>query len=158
MFGNELRHHCLLNGHGPNATSFIHDNLGPFPERLEFPFSNDEILCGYEEIVSSETDQFAAWVKMSENEILAQHMVDIQKATADFREASERKPTTSSHATSVQKTHFGTRLIAQKRLSIYNWNPGLRRGQEDAFEKQFAGRWHVITLQEASDMSSECRS
>ena len=38
-----------------------------------------------------------------------------------------------------------------KRLSIYNWNPGPRRGKEDAFEKQIAGRWHVITLQEASE-------
>ena len=39
----------------------------------------------------------------------------------------------------------------QKRLSIYNWNPGPRRGKEDAFEKQIAGKWHVITLQEASE-------
>ena len=30
IFGNELRHHCLLYGHGPNATSFIHDNSVPF--------------------------------------------------------------------------------------------------------------------------------
>ena len=37
----------------------------------------------------------------------------------------------------------------QKRLSIYNWNPGPRRGKEDAFEKQIASKWHVITLQEA---------
>ena len=37
----------------------------------------------------------------------------------------------------------------QKRLSIYNWNPGPRRGKEGAFEKQIAGKWHVITLQEA---------
>ena len=38
----------------------------------------------------------------------------------------------------------------QKRLSIYNWNPGPRRGKEDAIEKQIAGKWHIITLQEAS--------
>ena len=25
-FGNELRHHCLLDGHDPDATSFIHDS------------------------------------------------------------------------------------------------------------------------------------
>ena len=50
----------------------------------ELPFSNDEILCGYEDIVSSGTDQFAAWVKVSDHEILVQHMVDIQEATADF--------------------------------------------------------------------------
>ena len=39
----------------------------------------------------------------------------------------------------------------QKRLSIYNWNPGHQRGKEDAIEKQIARKWHLITLQEASD-------
>ena len=42
-------------------------------------------------------------------------------------------------------------LIVRLCKSIYNWNPGSRRGEEDAFEKQIAGRWHVITLQEASE-------
>ena len=46
---------------------------------------------------------------------------------------------------------ISNRSPVQKRLSIYNWNPGPRRGKEDAFEKQIAGRWHVITLQEASE-------
>ena len=36
------------------------------------------------------------------------------------------------------------RSPVQKRRSIYNWNPGPRRGKEDAFEKQIAGKWHVI--------------
>ena len=39
----------------------------------------------------------------------------------------------------------------QKRLSIYNWNPGPRRGKDNAIEKQIAGKWHLITLQEACD-------
>ena len=131
--------------------NFIHPRqLSPFPERLELPFSNDEILCGYEDTVSSGTDHFTAWVKVSPHEVLVQHVVDIHKATADFREASERKPATSSHTNSVNK-HFATRSIVQKRLSIYNWNPGPRRGKEDAFEKQIAGRWHIKTLQEASE-------
>ena len=60
---------------------------------------------------------------MSEHEILVQHMVDIQKATADFREASERQLATSSHTKSVNK-HFATRSIVRRRLSIYNWKPG----------------------------------
>ena len=46
---------------------------------------------------------------------------------------------------------FATRSIVQRRLSIYNWNDGPRRGKEDAFDQQFAGRWHIITLQEASE-------
>ena len=77
-------------------------------------------------------------------------MVDVQKATADFREASERRHDTSSHAYRFDK-NLPNRSPVQKRLSIYNWNPGPRRGKEDAFEKQIAGRWHVIMLQEASD-------
>ena len=69
--------------------------LCPFPERLELPFSNDEILSGYEEIVSSGTDLLTTWIKMSHHEVLEQHMVDFHKATADFRMALERKPCTS---------------------------------------------------------------
>ena len=80
--------------------NFIHPRqLSPFPERLELPFSNDEILSGYEDIVSSGTDQFTAWVKMNPDEVLVHHMVDVQRATADFREASERRPVTSSQQT-----------------------------------------------------------
>ena len=67
--------------------NFIHPRqLSPFPERLELPLSTDEILSGYEDIVFSGTDLFTAWVKMSEHEILVQHLVDTQKATAEFRE------------------------------------------------------------------------
>ena len=123
---------------------FIHPRqLSPLAERLELPFSNDEILCGYE-------DQFTAWVKMSAHEILVQHVVDVQRATADFREASERRPATSSQTIRVNK-HFAARSLVQKRLSINNWNLGPRRGKEHAFEKQSAGRWHIISLQEASE-------
>ena len=64
--------------------NFIHPRqLSPFPERLELPFSSDEILSGFEDIVSSGTDQFIAWVKMDPHEVLVHHMVDVQKATAD---------------------------------------------------------------------------
>ena len=48
---------------------------------------------------------------------------------------------------------FSTRSLVQKRLSIYNWNPRPPRRKEDAFEKQIAVKWHIITLQETSDMS-----
>ena len=42
---------------------------------------------------------------MSEHEILIQRMVDIQKATGEIREASERIHATSSHKNSSSK-HF----------------------------------------------------
>ena len=103
---------------------FIHPRqLSPFLELLELPFPNNEILFGYEEIDSSGTDHFAAWVKMSEHEILVQHIVDIHKTTAEFREASERKLATSSHMNSSNE-HFATRSVVQRRHSIYNWSPG----------------------------------
>ena len=102
-------------------------------------------MSGYEELDYSGNDLFTSWAKLSDHEILVQHMVDVEKATAEFREASERK-----HATSARK-RFATRSIVQRRLSIHNWNPGPRRGKEDAFEQQISGRWHIITLQEASD-------
>ena len=126
--------------------------LNPFPEHLELPFSNDEILFGYEEFDSSGNDLFTSWAKLSEREILGQHMVDIdEKATAAFREASERKPATSSHKNSSSK-HFATRPIVQRRLSIYNWNPGPRRGKEHACEKKKTNcRKVAYHLQEASD-------
>ena len=49
----------------------------------------------------------------------------------------------------ISTTHVPNRSPVQKRLSIYNWNPGPRRGREGAIEKQIAGKWHIITLQEA---------
>ena len=130
---------------------FLHPRqLSPFPERLVLPFSNEVILSGYEELDSSGNDLFTSWLKLSDHEILVQHMVDIEKATEGFREAYERKHATSSHMNSSRK-RFATRSIVQKRLSIYNWNPGPRQRKEDAFEQQIAGRRHIITLQEASE-------
>ena len=64
-----LLHTCPKNIH-PRQLSL-------FPEHLELPFSNDEILSGYEEIVSSGTDHFTAWVKMNPHEVLVQLLVDI---------------------------------------------------------------------------------
>ena len=129
--------------------NFIHPKqLSPFPVRLELPFPGGEILSGYEHAVSSGTDQFTTWVKTDPDVTSVRHMVDVQKAVAEFREASARRLDTSS-----QVYHFDNIVLnrspVQKRLSIYNWNPGPRRGKEGAFEKQIAGKWHVITLQEA---------
>ena len=129
FFGNprglKMRHHCLLDGHGPDATSSIHDNSVPFLNVGNCLFSNDEILCGYEHIVSSGTDHFTAWVKVSPHEVLVQHMVDVQKATADFREASERRPATSSQTNRVNK-HFTCAEEAQH-LQPEPWAPTWKR-------------------------------
>ena len=122
----------------------------PTCERLELPFSCDAILSGYEDLVSSGSDQFTMWGKMSPQEILAEHVVDIHKVVAEFRDASERIQSSPSQSYGVNK-YFSSQSPVQKRLSIYNWNPGPRRGKEDALEKQIAGKWHIIALQESSD-------
>ena len=109
-------------------------------ERLELPFSIDAILSGYEDLVSSGSDHFTMWGKMSPHEIFAEHVVDIHKVVADFRDAFERNQSSSSQSYGVNK-YFSSQSPVQKRLSIDNWNPGPRRGRED----------HIVTLQEASD-------
>ena len=121
----------------------------PTCERFELPFFCDAIVSGYEDLVSSGSDQFTMWGKMSHQEILAEHVVAIPKVVADFRDAFERIQSSSSQSYGVNK-YFSSSPM-QTRLSIYNWNPGPRRGKEDAIEKQIAGKWHIITLQEASE-------
>ena len=121
-----------------------------FPERLKLPFSCEDILSGYEQLASSGSDHFTMWWKMSPHEILAEHVVGIQKVEADFRDALERNQSSSSQTCGVNK-YFSSQSPVQTRLSIHNWNPGPRRGKEDAFEKQIAVKWHVVTLQEPSD-------
>ena len=127
--GREQRFHCLSQDIGAN---FIHPKqLSPFPERLKLPFSSEEILSGYEDIVSPGTDQFTTLVKADPDLTIVRHMVDVQKAVAAFREASERRHDTSSQVYRIDN-NVPNRSSVQKRLSIYNWNPGPRRGKEGA--------------------------
>ena len=109
-FGKELRHHCLL--YGPDATSSTQRQLSPFPERLNLPFSCDETLSGYEDICLL-TDQFTDCVKTDPHDTLVHHMVDVQKATADFREASEKR-----HSTSSQTNRFSKKKYPIVRLTL----------------------------------------
>ena len=70
-------------------------------------------------------------------------MVDIQEAVADYREAVARRQ--ESTTSNMPKRSY----YVQKRLSIYNRNPGPRRDKEGGIERQITGTWHVINLQEA---------
>ena len=119
----------------------------PTCERLELPFSCDAILSGYEDLVSSGSDQFTM---LNTKKSLLNTWLTFTKFVADFRDAFERIQSSSSQSYGVNK-FFSSLSPMQKRLSIYNWNPGLRRGKEDAIEKQIAGKCHIITLQEASE-------
>ena len=122
----------------------------PTCDRLELLFSCDAILSGYEDLHLPGSGQFTVWGKMTLDEIFTEHVVDIHRIEADFRDAFKRNQASSSQTYGVNK-YFSSQSLVQKRLSIYNWNPGPRRGKEDAFEKQIAGKWHLITLQKASD-------
>ena len=49
-------------------------------EHLKLPFPIDEILSGYDDIVSWGTVQFTTWVKTDPDATLVRHMVDVQKS------------------------------------------------------------------------------
>ena len=135
--------------------NFIHTRqLSPLPERLKLPFSSDEIFSGFEEIVSSSTDQFTAWVRTDSHATLVRHMVDVQQKLLQIFAKHQKGDMIHSSQTSRFSKGISNRSPAQKRLSIYNWNPGPRRGKEDAFEKQIAGRWDVITCRRHLSMST----
>ena len=74
---------------------------------------------------------------------LRRHIVDVTRACAAFREAPARK-----RSPSCQGYHFNkdipNRLAEQTRRSVYNWNPGPRRGKDGAIERHIAGKWHII--------------
>ena len=85
--GKNRRHHCP----SQNVYAiFIHPKqLSPFPERLELPFPDEEILSSCDEDVSFIRDRFTAWVKADPNDTLERHVVDVRKAFAEFREFRE---------------------------------------------------------------------
>ena len=115
---------------------------------VKLPCADGEILSGYEEDVSFIRDRFSTWVKADPNDTLERHVVDVRKAFAEYREASVRRQDAPAQEY-IFDSSVPNRSSVQKRLSIYNWNPGPRRGREGAIEKQIARKWHIITLQEA---------
>ena len=144
LSGKNRRHHCLSQSVG----AILFTSSVPFQNVWNCRFTEEEILSGYEEHVSFIRDRFTSWVKADPITTLERHVVDVRKALAEYREASARR-----HDTPAQEYYFDSsvpnRSSVQKRLSIYNWNPGPRREKEGAIEKQLARKWHIITLQEA---------
>ena len=86
------------------------------PSALPPPHLCSRTLLQAARIVSSWTDQFTDCVKTDPHDTLVHHMVDVQKATADCREASEKKHTTSSQTNRFSK-QISNRSPVQKRLS-----------------------------------------
>ena len=77
----------------------------PTCERLEFPFSCDAILSGHEDLDLRDSDQFTIQGRMSAEEILTEHVVDIHRIEADVRDACERNQSSSSLSGGVN-TYF----------------------------------------------------
>ena len=127
VFGNVLRHHCLRCGHDLNVISFIRNSSVPFPNAWSCPF-RVLLSCQATRNLSPQVRITLHYVGKDEpSRDLAEHVVDIHKVVADFRTHGVNK-------------YFSSQSPAQKMLSIYNWNPGPRRGEEDASEKQIAGK------------------
>ena len=114
-------------------------------QKIVLPYLYEEILSGFEEDVSSIRDGFSVWVKPDPVTLVRRHIVDARGRHPAFREAPARR-----HDPSLQEYPLNdkvpTRLTEERRLSVYKWNPGLRRGKEGAIEKHIAGKWHFITL------------
>ena len=120
----------------------VRDSVHPFqfdifPSRLLLPHPDDKIPSGYEEDVLSIRDGCTAWVKADPASILEHPLVNENSANPAFREAPDRK-----HSPTNEGYRFDTdvpnRMTEQKRLSICKWNPGPRRGKEEAIEKHIA--------------------
>ena len=139
MFGS-LRHHSLWCSHSLSAISFIRVNSVLLLNVLHCRFQRKIFCLGMKNLILQDLTCLLRVTKLSGHEVLVQHMVDVLKATAEFRDASEMKDATSSLMNSSSKC-YAARSIVQRKLCVYNWNS----------EKQIAGRWYVITLQEASD-------
>ena len=102
-----MRHHCFLCSHD------LHVNV------WSYLFSCDAILSGREDLHLPSSDQFTMWGKMTSDEILTEHVLDIHRIQADFRDAFERIQASSSQASGVNK-FFSSQSPMQKRLSVYN--------------------------------------
>ena len=145
FFGSEKRRHCLRSGHGSNATSFIHVNSAPFLSVWNCLFQMMNLVWLRRKCLLSNWSLYCVGQNVPSRDPV-QHMVDIRKATAECRGASER----SSHVNRSRKS-FATRSIVKRRLSINKRNPGPPSGERRCLRTTIAGKWHIITLQEASE-------
>ena len=91
-------------------------------ERLELPFPCDAILSGHEDLHFPSSDQFTMWGKMTSDEILTEHVVDIHRIQPDFRDAFERIQASSSQASRVNKS-FSSQSPMHKKLSVLQLEP-----------------------------------
>ena len=122
------RKHCIEGISGGSAA--LESSRSPvYPPKASWHFSQK---------ISPAVDGYSAWVKTDPETILMRHVVDARGFYPAFCEAPARR-----HEPSSQEYRFyddvPNRLTEQRRLSVYNWNPGPRRGKEGAIERHIAG-------------------
>ena len=108
--------------------NFVHPKqLSTCPERLKLTYPNGEILPVYEEDVSFIRDHFTASVKADPNDTLQRHRLMFERPSQNLARhlcEGKRHPLKNFFDSSIPN-----RSSVQKRLSIFNWNLGLRRGK-----------------------------
>ena len=120
----------------PMVLEVIHSvQCGITPKRLLLPNSDDEILSRTDEDVSSIRDGFSARAISDPSTTLERHLVR--------RFSPQLKYCFDNNVPNC--------VLEQTRTSILSCNPGPRRGMEGTIEGHYAGKWHIIALQEASD-------
>ena len=149
-FGAETRHHCIF--YGPNATSSIQGSSVLFLNAWSCLFQLKRSFQASKKLSprAQTSSPRGAWVETDPHATLVDIWSMFKKTSPIFAKHRKVDMIHLLRQAASTKVHPFFSLV-QKRLSIQNWNPGPRRGKEDALQKQIAGRWHVITLQEASE-------
>ena len=83
-FGDELRHHCLRCGHDQNVTSFIHVSSVPFLSVWYCRFQMRLSCPATKNSTPQEMIFFTSWAKLSDHEILVQHMETLRRLQQSF--------------------------------------------------------------------------
>ena len=100
-----------------------------FPERLKLPFPSDEVLSSYEDIVSSRTHQFTAWVKMDPHEVLVHRMVHVQEIYRRLSRGLKEEACYIFSNKPSQQTLFCSVTCAEaaQHLQLQTWAPTRKR-------------------------------
>ena len=122
----------------------------PTCERLELRLSDDVVLSGFEDHRLFHCDQLTTRGIQFLGEILAEHVVDIRRIAANFRDAFERIQTSSSRVSGVDNFSTSQSLL-QRRLRVLKIGILDLNEAQKMLARKNAGKWHFITLQEACD-------
>ena len=106
VLGNVLRHHCLLCCHD------FHVIVWNYPSPVMLFWS------GYEDLNLPGSDQFTMWGKMTPDEILTEHVVDIYRIEADFRDAFRKNLKTGTLGPDEVKQMLSRNKLQESGISL----------------------------------------